>query len=474
MKVCVINPPWETDKGYGARSNCRWPHVETTRFTHFPIYLGYTVALLEQGGIETCVLDCATDSLDSDGMMKTLEQEQPDLCLLEVSTPTIFQDLANGQRIKQELGSKVILMGAHATVFDQQLLRDNSWLDGIIRGEFEQTALEICLKPWSEVLSFTFRSGTEVIKNPERTEFLDLDELPYPAWDKFDLSSYDWALLPSPAMLTIATRGCPFQCSYCLWPQLMYGHKQRRRSPKGLCDEIEFMQKKYGIKGLRFDDDTFALHADYVREICHELINRGLNKTIQFSCFGHTSQPDEDLYRLMKEAGFIQIDFGIETGSSVVLDGLKKGTYIENARKTIAICRSLGIETYGTYMMGFPDETEDDIRQTLNLALELDTDFMQVSYVLPYPGTKIFTECEQRGYLAYGNDWERYDGTEPVIINKVPREKLMKLYKRFWSRYFLRPRYVIYFFRKSFQSFRDFRKAVSGVFYIFRKVLKIA
>ncbi len=472
MRACVLNPPWETEKGYGARSNCRWPHVETTRFTHFPVYLGYLAAMLERAGAEVSVLDCAVGDLTGEQMLAALADLRPDICFIETSTPTIGQDLANAGAIKRHLGSRVVLLGAHVTAFDEAILKENPSIDGVIRGEFEATAA--CLVQsgdWQKVAGLTFRQGGEIVRNPDRTETVDLDSLPYPAWDKFDLSFYDWALLPAPAMLMIATRGCPFQCKYCLWPQLMYGHKQRRRSPESICDEIEELRARYGIRGIRFDDDTFALSSDYVAAVCHEIIRRGLHQTVQFSCFGHTSRPDEELFRLMKRAGFIQLDFGIETGSTEILSGIKKGTYIDNARRTVELCRRLGIKTYGTYMMGFPEESEKDIKQTMKLALELDTDFMQVSYVLPYPGTRIYEECKENGYLAHGDDWSRYDGTEPVIINRVPAETLKQLYKKFWSRYFLRPRFVGYFIKKSLQSPKDFRKAVNGVFYIFRKVL---
>lgn len=471
MNALVINPPWETDKGYGARSNCRWPHVETTRFTHFPIYLGYTVAMLREAEVETEVIDCAVGDLDSTAFSEVLRQKKADICFIETATPTIDQDLKNARLCKEILGAKVVLMGAHVAVLDEQCLQDAPWVDGIIRGEFEQAAVDLCIGEWSEVPGITWRDSEEIRRTPNRTEHLELDQMPLPAWDAFDLDFYDWALLPAPAMLMIATRGCPFQCSYCLWPQTMYGHKQRRRSPESICDEIEALQKKYGIKGIRFDDDTFALNAKYVRDVCEEILRRGLEKTIQFSCFGHTAAPDEELYRLMRKAGFIQLDFGIETGSGDVLSGIGKGTYIDNAIGTVELCRKLGIQTYGTYMMGFPDETEEDILATLKLALKLDTDFMQVSYVLPYPGTKLYDECKEQGILPYGEDWTRYDGMQPVIINKVPRERLMKLYKTFWSRYFLRPRFVGYFFQKAFQSPKDFLKAISGALYILRKVV---
>jgi len=437
--------------------------VDTSRFANFPIYLAYTASLIGRMGIETEVLDCAAPVTSPDGMIKRLCESKPEICLVETSTPTIAQDLQNARRIKQEIGSKVILMGPHVSIADVNTLTENPFIDGIIRGEFEEAAAEACVRPWSEVFGLTYRDGKEIRRNPARQSLIDLSTLPFPAWEKFDLKHYDWVLLPSPAMLITATRGCPFHCSYCLWPQLMYGHVQRRRSPKSVVDEMEVLVNDFGVKGIRFDDDTFALDAKYVESICREIIERGLQERVVWSCFGHTSAPNEEAFRLMKKAGCVQIDFGVETGSEEVLKGLGKNTNVENARRTMAICRKMGIKTYGTYMIGFPEESREDILRTIDLALTLNTDFMQVSYVIPYPGTRLYELCRAKGYLPFPEQWEKYDGTQPVIINKIGAQELQKLYKLFWKKFFLRFRYFWYFFRKSTESARDFRKAVRSV-----------
>jgi len=471
VRAWIINPPWETPKGFGARSNCRWPHVETTRFTHFPIYLGYTAGMISRAGIDTAVLDCAAENITPLRMLKRLEEQPGDIYLLETSTPSIFQDLDNVRLIKEKLGGKLILMGPHVSVFDETILEENPAVDAVIRGEFEEAALALCTRDWSEIAGITYRINGGIVKNPDRTRLLDLDDLPFPAWDKFDLSFYDWALLPSPALLTVATRGCPFQCNYCLWPEVMYGRKQRRRSPGNIAEEIRWLIRQVGMRGLRFDDDTFALNSSYVASVCEEMIKNGFHTKIQWSCFGHTSMVDAELFTLMKAAGCVQIDFGVETGSGEVLADIGKATHIENTRKAVETCRRLGIKTYGTYMIGFPEETEADIAKTMRLALELNTDFMQVSFVIPYPGTRLFKECRQKGYLPYGDDWAKYDATVPVIINKVPAEVLMKLYRKFWFRYFVRPRYGGYFVSKSIQSPKDFLKALHGVAYVLKKLI---
>ncbi|CAN2040726.1 anaerobic magnesium-protoporphyrin IX monomethyl ester cyclase [Candidatus Magnetomoraceae bacterium gMMP-15] len=471
MRALIINPPWETDKGYGARSNCRWPHVETTRFTHFPIYLGYTAAVLLKAGIKVNVLDCAVNNLNFSGMLKAIKNKSADICFIETSTPTIFQDIDNAKLIKKALDCKIVLMGSHVSVFDREILEEHTEIDAVIRGEYEEAALDLCTLNWSEIEGITYRHENKILQNPKRKKYADINSLPFPAWDKFDLNFYDWALLPSPAMLMIATRGCPFKCSYCLWPEVMYGHIQRRRSPENIVEEMDYLVKHYGIKGIRFDDDTFALKPSYVAKICEAIIKKNLHTKISWSCFGHTSMVDKDLFQLMKKSGCVQIDFGVETGSSSVLQNIKKGTEIDNTIKAIQACRSLRIKTYATYMIGFPEETQEDIQKTIDLGLKLNTDFMQVSYVIPYPGTRLFDQCKAKGCLPYENDWKMYDATRPVIENKVSGEKLEKLYSKFWSRYYLRPKYVFYFIKKSLLSPKDFLKAIKGVSYIMKKVL---
>lgn len=474
-KILIINPPWETNgAGYGCRSNTRWPHTRKDKYLLFPIYLAYTSAIVEKEGIDTKIIDAVADDMDSRKFIESVKAEQPDYCFIESSTPTIGQDILNAKAIKDNTNSKVFLMGAHPTVFHSQLIEKNKWLNGVIRGEFELTVKDISSGlQYSDIPGLTYLNGSEVKVNPDRKTIDDLDQFPFPAWHQFNLKKYETHLYTSPSALIIATRGCPFQCTYCLWPQVLYGHKQRKRSPQNICDEIEKLIELYKIRHIRFDDDTFALNKQYVIDCCDEIIKRGLHKKITWNCFGHISQPDLKMYQKMAEAGCNKIAVGVESGSEKILKIMKKKVDIEQAKETVKSCRKAGIEIYCDFMIGFPEETEEDINESIKLAVELDSDYIQVSYTVPYPGTEMYNEGLEKNFLKYPTDWEKYASCETMIdSNGLSQEKLEYLYKKFWRKFYLRPAFIGRNVIKALSSIDNFKKVSQGSISFFNRFIK--
>lgn len=475
LKVLLINPPWDTGgKGVGCRTNTRWPHIRKDKYLLFPIYLAYTASILKEKGIQVKVIDAIADGMDSQKVIDCVKKERPTHCFIESSTPTISQDLINTRYIKDNTNSKVFLMGAHPTVFHNELIRENPWLNGVIRGEFEFTVRDISLGlDYSEICGLTYRDGSNIKINPDRPLIENLDNLPFPAWHQFDLKKYESHLYISPSALIIATRGCPFHCTYCLWPQVLYGHNQRRRSPENICDEIERLINLYKIRHIRFDDDTFALNKQYVIDICDEIIRRGLNKKITWNCFGHISQPDMEMYKRMAQAGCIKIAVGVESGSEKILKIMNKKIDIEKAKQTVKNCHKAGIEIYCDFMIGFPYETEEDIQKSIDLAIDLDPDYIQVSYAVPYPGTKMYSEGIQKGFLRHMTDWEKYASCEPMIdTGSISMEKLEKLHLEFWRKFYLRPVFIMKNGKKMLSSTDNFKKVTKGAISFFNRFIK--
>jgi len=475
QRVLIINPPWDTHgQGFGCRSNTRWPHIRKDKFLLFPIFLAYSAALLEADGIATRVIDAVAEELDPLAFLKRVRDLQPTHCFLECSTPTIAQDIDNAKLIKEQTASHVFLMGAHPTVFHQTLLEEHPWLDGIIRGEFELTLRDIaCGVDYSRIDGLSYRHNGTTHANPDRHLLNDLDELPFPAWHQFHLKDYESHLYTSPSALITATRGCPFQCTYCLWPQVLYGHKQRRRSPENICDEIEQLIARYHVRHVRFDDDTFALNKQYVIACCDEIIKRGLHRKISWNCFGHISQPDPELYRKMAEANCVKIAVGVESGSEKILQLIKKKINLDQAKQMVRNCHAAGIDVYCDFMMGFPYETEDDIERSIQLAIDLDPDYIQVSFAVPYPGTQMYAKGLEQQYLRFPREWEKYASCEAMIDTKsISQERLNELYRIFWHRFYLRPAYIIRTFRKALSSWNNFKKITGGALSYFNRFIR--
>ncbi|HDD72711.1 MAG TPA: radical SAM protein [Candidatus Aenigmarchaeota archaeon] len=473
MKVVIANPPWPVENGYGCRTNSRWPHIRKDKHLAFPIYLAYSAAILEKNNIEVKVIDAVADELDNRSYVKAVEKQNPDICFIETSTPTINIDLESTKLLKENLDTRVFMMGAHATVFHREILQKNTFIDGIIRGEFEFTIRDIAIgRPLREIRGLTFRKNKEIIINPERPYEKNLDSLPFPAWHQFTLKYYDSFLNESPSMMMISSRGCPFQCTYCLWPDLMYGHIQRRRSPGNVCDEIGVLIERYGIREIKFDDDTFALNKKWVMDVCREIINRGYHREIVWNCFGHVSQGDPEMYRMMAKAGCKMISYGIESGSQKILDIMRKNIDMKKAKETISNAKKAGIDVYCDYMIGFPEETEEDIEKSIESALYLDPDFIQVSYTIPYPGTRMYKDALQKGILLYPNEWEKYCSCGPMIKNYVTPERMMYLYKKFWKRFYMRPRYMIKTAVRMMKSTQEFRRGAKGFVSFYKRFLR--
>jgi len=197
---------------------------------------------LEKEGIETKVIDAVAEEYDSGKFVSVVSKEKPDICFIETSPPTINEDLRNAKLLKESVNGEIFFFGPHVTTFHWQIMEENHFLTGIIRGEFEYTIRDIALqRPYQEILGLIFRkkiSPDEIIANKDRPLIENLDDLPFPAWHQFDLSIYDSFLHRSPSIIMVSSRGCPFHCTFCLWPNVLYGHKQRFRSPENVCEEM--------------------------------------------------------------------------------------------------------------------------------------------------------------------------------------------------------------------------------------------
>lgn len=473
MKVLLANPPWETAFGYGIRSNSRWPHVRPDKHLQFPIYLAYTAALLEREGHEVCVIDAVAEELDSERFLERVTSFTPDNVFLETSTPTLDQDLGNARAI-HKAGYPVYVFGTHVSAFDERVYEEHSYLDGIVRNEFEAIVADICSgKSKNDVLGLTFYDsdvGT-VIRNPDAPMIEDLDTLPFPDRQHFNLKHYEIHLDPTPNALLVASRGCSFQCTYCIWPQTLYGHRHRRRSPGNICDELELLIRDYRIQFFRFDDDLFTLDAKAVIAFCHEFIARGLHRKLKWVCFGHVNTGTEEMFRLMAEAGCVRIDMGVESGSEKILKLIKKGINLKKAKETFDLCRKYGIQTYADYMIGFPHETREDIEETIRSAVYLDPDLIQVSFAIPIPGTEMYSRGIEEGYIDSRIPFDQYDATGGVCdTGDISKEELQQWYYTFWKRFYLRPVFLLRQLKRVTTSMEEARLVLRGAVSFFKRV----
>jgi radical SAM superfamily enzyme YgiQ (UPF0313 family) len=425
MKVLLLNPPWYSESGFGVRSNSRWPHTRKDKALPFPIYQAYTAAVLEQNDIYVEFMDAVAEEKEISHVIAKVKEGNFDLVVIESSTPSIEFDLNTAKMIKS-----------------QSLA---------LSGDKEPRL----------VLGLTYRSGGEIVSNAARPLIQDLDSMPFPAWHLFNMEYYDQHLYNSPSVLMISSRGCPYHCTYCLWPQIMYGHKFRTRSAENVVDEIELLIKNHDVKEIEFDDDTFTIGKKRVLSICNEIKKRGIE--ISWSCFGRPDVVDKEMLTAMKEAGCEFIKYGVESGSQELLDMCKRGMTLDQVREAFRITKEVGIKDYGTFLFGIPGETWDTVKETIEFAKELDPYAVQFSVVTPYPGTELYDNVKSEGHLL-ANDWSEFDGAAKAVIEteELTRDDLEKAFALAWKEFYLRPAFFMKSLKCAFSSKQGFIRVVKG------------
>jgi anaerobic magnesium-protoporphyrin IX monomethyl ester cyclase len=216
----------------------------------------------------------------------------------------------------------------------------------------------------------------------------------------------------------MASRGCPYTCSFCLWPHVMYpGNAYRTRSPKDVVDEMEFVVKQYKFKSVYFDDDTFNVGKQRVLEICREINQRNNQQrlNVPWAIMARADIMDEEILVNLKKANLYSIKYGIESASQHILDKSKKNLNIEKAVEMVTLTKQMGIKVHLTFMFGLNGETKKTIRETIELALSLDPYSVQFSIATPFPGTEYFNELDKDGFILSKN-WAEYDGNNKSVI----------------------------------------------------------
>jgi radical SAM superfamily enzyme YgiQ (UPF0313 family) len=342
-----------------------------------------------------------------------------DVIIIETSTVSIENDLKIAKKLKK-IVPIIVFCGPHTSALYNEIMKENKFIDFIMYGEYDYTALDLIQTLDSggkieNVDGLVYRKGKKILVNKRRELIKNLDELPYPERDDVPMEKYNEPFcknIPNVQMMT--SRGCPYNCIYCVEPSVYYGRPNfRPRSPENVVDEIEFIIKKYKPKEIYFDDSSFTIDQERVKKICDLMIKRGIK--IKWSCMADTKVSFETLKK-MKEAGCIGLKFGVETANMQILKNIRKVFTPQDAIRMVKNCKKLGIFTHATYMFGLPGETEETIKKTIDFFIKLRTDTAQFSIATPYPGTDFYRMCEEKGWLIT-KDWKKFDGSRCSVIS---------------------------------------------------------
>jgi radical SAM superfamily enzyme YgiQ (UPF0313 family) len=413
--ILLALPPFKE----GSRSG-RWPSTSKVKNFYFlypPWFLAYSAALLEKDRVEVDLVDAVAQDMDNDQFVEYVIKKSPELLIAETSTITIDRDMQLMKRIKEEVGCKIALAGPHVTALCPETMAKYAFIDFVLIGEYELTVLELVRKlgieRYGTIKGLAYRDGNKIVVNERRPLIPDLDALPFPARHFLPMEKYNEAFAEVPNQQMITSRGCPFGCIFCVWPQVLFERKVRLRSAKSIVDEMQMLIEKYKPKEIYFDDDSFTLNRKHVVEVCEEIKKRGLETP--WSCMGDARLPLEVL-KTMKDAGCVGIKFGVESASPKVLKEIKKSLNIDDVVKFNKVAKDLGFKTHATYTLGHPADTKKTIDHTLRFAVTLGTDSFQISIATPLPGTEFYNWAKQNKYLVT-EDFSKYDGNSGAVVS---------------------------------------------------------
>ncbi|MHC4417068.1 MAG: B12-binding domain-containing radical SAM protein [Planctomycetota bacterium] len=457
VAVLLLNPPFLKKFSRPQRS----PAVTKSGTLYFPMWLAYATGVLQREGFEADLIDAPADGYDLDYCLKRAGELSPDLIVVDTSTPSIYNDVEVAGKFKDAFPEAlVLLVGTHVTALPEETLSLNERIDAIAQYEYEYTVLDVARTlsqggDLKSVLGVIYRSDGEIIRNPNRPFIEDLDKLPfvstvYKNFLRIENYFNPNALYP---MVTITTsRGCPFQCTFCVYPQTMMGSKFRLRSIENVVEEMEHITESFPqAKAIFFEDDTMTVN----KKRCRELAELVMQKRIKISWTANARVGlDYETMRVMKRAGCRCLCVGFESGSQKILDNMKKNIKLEQMARFVQDAKRAGILIHGCFMAGLPGETQETLKDTLELAKRLAPDTVQFYPVMVYPGTEAYAWYKERGLIKTTDfsEWLTPAGLHNTVVSTeaLSSEDLVKFCDDARRKFYLRPGYMV---RKLIQMF---------------------
>jgi hopanoid biosynthesis associated radical SAM protein HpnJ len=444
LKTLFLNPPSFENFDGGAGS--RWPATREIESYWYPVWLAYPAGMLEGARL----LDAPSHHVSAEETINIARDYE--FLVLFTSTPGFPGDIRLAKKIKETNPTiKIAFVGPHVSVLPERSLKDCPSIDFVVRKEFDFAACEFANgKPLEEILGISFLKNGSVVHTPDRPEVQDLDSLPHVTEiyrRDLDVTKYNVPFLLYPYVSLYTTRGCPAQCTFCLWPQTLSGHPWRKRSTDDVALEMSKAKDFWpDVREFFFDDDTFNIQKARTIELCSKL--KPLKLT--WSCTSRVTTDYETL-KAMREAGCRLLIVGYESGDPQILKNIKKGATVERARQFTKDCHKLGLVVHGDFILGLPGETHDTIRNTVAFAKELDVETIQVSVAHAYPGTELYDYAVKNGFMVGDNKMVDEGGHQLAHIQYpgLPADDILEAVHRFYDEYYFRPKAVFRILRKA-------------------------
>ena len=394
MNVLLINPPAQQIVEKHDKPD------------HPQIGLSYLASFMLSKNMPVKIIDAKLEGLDINACIKRISNHDFDILGITSFTHDIIMADKLAKKIKEQYpDKKVILGGVHITALPKKTLEDFDYFDIGIYGEGEITLFEVIdairnSKSLDKIKGICYRKENEVKVNPPREILENLDSLPMPAWHLFPKCKH---------YQIMSSRGCPYNCIFCMSP---YGRKKvRERSPEEVIKELDLVINKYKPKLYTFNDETFAFNLKRAHKLLDIMIEKKYFKKTKFDASLRANHVNLELLKKMKKAGFVVIDYGIESGNAEILKIIKKGVTLEQTERAIKLTKKAGIRADANYIIGHPFETKKTAMDTINYAVKLNAGKNAIGLMVPYPGTEV-AEMAKRGYGGYrllSTNWKDFN-----------------------------------------------------------------
>jgi len=486
MKIVIAFPPLDNPKGIPYLSQNRQFQWSVSPTYIFPVIPAYAATMLKNAGHEVIWQDGIAGKQKYTEWFTQLENEKPDLVVIETKTPVIKRHWEIINEIKEILNTKIVLVGDHVTALPEESFR-NCPVDYILTGgDYDFLLLNLVKHLINNNIleaGIWYREGNKIKNTGNFINNHNAKDLPLIDRDltKWQLYAYqNGNFKNTPGTYIMSGRDCWWRknggCTFCSWTSLY--PNANYRSVESVINEIEYLVNTLGVKEI-MDDAGTMLNGKWLNDFCREMIVSKLNKKVRIGCnlrFGYLNKAD---YRMMAEAGFRFLLYGFESANQKTLDLINKGTKIETILKELKMIKEINkeiggkLEVHIAAMLGSPWESEKEAKKTLDLLQSLYKQEMfgtyQVTLLTPYPGTKLFAQAEKEGWLKT-KDWDRYDMKEPVLKTPMSDEKLMNLvnsaFSSFISFEYINPVFAWRILRE-IKNWEDLKYKLKAVYKVF-------
>ncbi|MFH1638065.1 MAG: radical SAM protein [Candidatus Woesearchaeota archaeon] len=479
MKILLIKPPEKEV----------YTKVPTIAGIAQPMGLACIAAYVREHGFkDITILDCEALQVGLDEINNYIPQDV-DVVGIGSVTPTL-KNAAAIAKIAKEVNPKcsTVLGGDHVTALPEETLESFPHFDFGVFGEGEVTFLELLQELRAEHPSFSkihglvYRKGSLVVKNPPRSLVKDINEFPIPAYDLLPMGKYlppahhaifkERGIKLSPFTIFFSLRGCPYRCKYCA-SKVMWERKVRYRSAEKTFEEIDYLLKNYKIKCLEFNDENFIINKPRMKEILKGLKKRKEKYGMYWNCLTRVDSVDPETLKDMREAGCYFIRYGVESGDPGILKAMAKDITVEQVRKAFKMTNDAGIACSASFIIGYPGETKETFRRTLDLAKEINPTLAFFFVAIPIVGTDLYKEAKDKNLIENPdwNGWVQMAESPIMRTEKLAPEELIKMRDRAYKEFYLRPSYIWKMLRsiRTKEQFMFYLRGFLGVLNIVKK-----